>query len=292
MLIDPEIQIVGNRGNQRNVARHSILGNNGFRYFARFASNGMGDACCMKMLCHKSIFFAMLFMGWLLLPGIVSAGEATSQGFPVRAATPIQAAQVVPAAQEINTINSFENQPFNFNNNPRRTPRPATNKSEAYSLPSIWPALLSVVAICGLFVAAMFLVKKYLPGHKQLFSHPSMEVLGRTHLDQRRYVSLLRVGKRIIVLGISPDEISSLSEITDEEEITGIMEVARPKTEVGLSIFQRLFQRHVIEADKAENQAMAMEQAKEIEEHMSSLRERVRSIHAEESPKRHVDAIG
>ncbi len=192
---------------------------------------------------------------------------------------------------------SFESQPLSFQGDARRQSRPGADaagqpRGTGISVFSLLPLLFFVLVFCGIFVGALYLAKKYLPGHRQLFSHPAMEVLGRTHLDQRRYVSLLRVGKRILVVGVSPDEMHPLSEITDEEEITGILEVARPKSEAGLNLFQRLFQRNVVDTEKAETRAMAQVKAEELAAQMSSLRERVQAIRESEESTRRVDALG
>lgn len=246
---------------------------------------------------------ACLFLG-LAGAAVGQAAETAGKGYPLRSVSspaPSAAAPSVPATTVVrrapDTVVSpppgnaadFENQPLAFSD--RRRQRSGADGE--YTMPSIWPALFCVVLVCGGVGLVLYLMKNYLPGHRQLFSHPAMEVLGRAHIDQRRYVSLLRVGKRIVVIGVSPDEMRSLSEITDEEEITGIMEVARPKTEMGLNIFQRLFKRHVIETEAAETRAIANEKASQLEEQMSALRQRVRSIRETEEPvPPRVDAIG
>lgn len=226
----------------------------------------------------------------------VATAPAPSPAPAVKAQQPAAATAVVvgPATPDA----GFETHPFTFRDNgARRRDRASQGENSGSAFPSLWPALFCVVTVCGLFVGILCLAKKYLPGHRQLFSHPSMEILGRTHLDQRRYVSLLRVGKRIIVVGVSPDDIHSLSEITDEAEVTGLMEVARPKTEAGLTIFQRLFQRNVIETDAAETRTMAVEKARELEEQMTSIRRRVQSLRDTDEKKpaaagHRIDAVG
>lgn len=279
------------------------------------ACNCMGDARGMGKLRIALILFACLSGMATGENAVARAGEMAGRGYPLRAASaqtvsasndvfaaPVRVASAqqaqpapdVPAAQPAPaTAAEFERQPISFTQSGnRRQNRDGT--TTGYAMPSIWPALFSVALVCAVFCTILYLVKKYLPGHRQMFSHPAMEVLGRAHIDQRRYVSLLRVGKRIVVVGVSPDEMRALSEITDEEEITGIMEVARPKTEAGLNIFQRLFQRNVIDQDKAETRALANEKAEELERQMASLRDRVKAIREdeEEQPTRHVDALG
>ena len=154
-------------------------------------------------------------------------------------------------------------------------------RGDPRSLPSVASLLVYVFAICSVFVAILWLVKRYVPGHRQLFSHPAMEILGRSHLDQKRYIALLRVGRRIIVLGVAPDEIAPLAEIADEAEITEIMEVARPRSESGLNIFQRLFQKHVIEAERAETRAAISERSRALLGDIRSLRGKVAAKPAE-----------
>lgn len=252
------------------------------------------------------LFFALMTAIAVALP--LAAADSAGKGFPVRAASASPAAaqpRYAPAAASTPAVEAapvssqeYENQPITFAG-PRRSPS-QTGEGRQFVMPSIWPALLAVVVVCGLFCAILYVAKRYLPGHRQMFSHPAMEVLGRTHLDQRRYVSLIRVGKRIVVVGVSPDEMRALSEITDEEEITGILEVARPKTEAGLTIFQRLFQRTVAKADADEARAMAEEKTKQLKAQMSNLRQRVAEIKrppeakaGEEADKRQrVDALG
>ena len=246
------------------------------------------------------VFFAALFA--------VNAVESPGQGFPLRGSSSIPVAVITAPAPVPNDVSSpvvsvpaasasadFESQSLIFPSGSRRPLATGQARTAGYVMPSMLSALFFVVVVCGGFGCILYLVKRYLPGHRQLFSHPAIEVLGRTHLDQRRYVSLLRVGKRILVLGVSPDEISSLSEITDDAEITTIMEVARPKTEMGLSIFQRLFQRHITDSKEAEIRALAEEGAREAAERAEFLRKQIGAIaDREEKPKpsRRLDTVG
>ncbi|GEM_PF-5119925 len=284
--------------------------------FVFFACIGMGDACGMT----KSALIRCIVVGFALYVAVAvwanAADDANTPARPAITARPVQSqtvtmhgptvtAPLAPAVAAVEAAESFESQPINFPsnahananaaNNPNRAPRSSQVRGASFSFGSLVSLLAVVCVACGLFIGVLYLVKRFLPGHKQLFSHPAMEVLGRTHLDQKRYVSLLRVGKRVLVVGVSQDEIHSLSEITDEEEITAILEVARPKTEMGLTLFQRLFQRTVLDNAKAETKARAQAEAEELAEQMSSLRNRVLAIRENEEPSRQshrVDALG
>ncbi len=269
----------------------------------------------MRMMCLTPLVLAACCAFAPPIP--VCAAEITGKGFPLpgtpttmATATPAIAAS--PSSSAVASVSAptasairqpdvpFENQPLSFPSTGERR-RARSGEARSFQMPSVLPALFAVVVTCGLFCAALYFMRKYLPGHKQMFAHPAMEFLGRTHLDQRRFVSLLRVGKRIVVVGVSPDDMRTLSEITDEGEVTEIMEVARPKTESGLTMFQKLFQRNVVDLEAAQAKAEAKAKAAELEEQMSELRRRVRDIHnderhADRAPApvapRHLDAVG
>jgi Flagellar biogenesis protein len=269
----------------------------------------MGDACGMRSICLAILFAAL---SAAMAGASVSAGEITGKGFPISSAPTTQlpvkqvetASKTTPVANAAVTVTqprgiaSFEEQPMQFSATERRRAR--TGEQREFRLPSILPALFCVLVVCAIFVAVLYVIKKYLPGHRQMFAHPAMEFLGRTHLDQRRFVSILRVGRRIVVVGVSPDEMHTLSEITDEAEVTEILEVARPKTETGLTMFQKLFQRNVVDVEAAEAKAEAEARVAELDEQMSSIREHVKNIREDEKKKpaaavpagRRLDAVG
>lgn len=137
--------------------------------------------------------------------------------------------------------------------------------------------LFYVFILVSVLWGGLALFKKYIPGARQMFASPGMEVLGRTHIDPRRYVAILRVGRRLLVLGITPDGMEALTEIEDEVEVAELLEVTRPKSEAGMNLFQKLFTRHLSTRDKADDRAIARSSSEELGDSISSLRERVKS---------------
>lgn len=71
----------------------------------------------------------------------------------------------------------------------------------------------------------------------------AMEVLGRTYLDPRHYFVLLRVGGKVLVVGVGGGRMEALGEISDPAELAALLEQARPKSEAGRSFFAALFQK-------------------------------------------------
>lgn len=198
----------------------------------------------------------------------VYAGEAV----PNPARPPAAGQPVFNQGNASPAQSDFEDTPLSFPVNNRQPMR----QSERVSAPSIFNILFYVFLICAFFIAVMWVVKRYMPGHRQFFSHPALEVLGRTHLDQRRYVSLLRVGRRLVVVGVSPDSISPLSEIVDGEEVAEVLELARPKNQAGKNLFGKLFQRHMMEAKRLEEAGELDSRAEALADDISDLRGRMR----------------
>ncbi len=141
----------------------------------------------------------------------------------------------------------------------------------------LYLALLGAIMICGLYTA-----KRFLPGSRQLFSCPGIEILGRTHLDPRRYIALVRVGRRVLVVGVGPDDMAQLSELTDNEEVAELLTTVKPKTDAGKNIFGQLFHKYL---DKSEADAAQGEAAKittELGSRLDELQDRVRMLRKNE----------
>lgn len=142
-----------------------------------------------------------------------------------------------------------------------------------------WLVGMVVIAVFA-FWGGLYFLKRWLPGGQHLFASPAMEIVGRTHLDPRRYVAMLRVGRRILLLAVSPDEIRSLGEVEDGTEVADLLAQAKPRSAVGRSVFHSLFQRQAARVDAIQEEAVAEGAAEQLDGTLGSLRERVRSLHA------------
>lgn len=87
--------------------------------------------------------------------------------------------------------------------------------------------LMGIVALCAvaaaLLMAAPVLVRRYLPGGARLFGGEVVRILGRAHLGPKHSVHVIRVGDRVLVLGVADGSVRTLSELTEPEEVTRLM---------------------------------------------------------------------
>lgn len=82
---------------------------------------------------------------------------------------------------------------------------------------------LVVVLLCGLVLMA----KRVLPRSMGMFRSPAMELLGRSYLDPKRCVYLLKVGGRLLVVGSAENGLTCLSEIADADEVEHLTTLTR-----------------------------------------------------------------
>jgi len=105
----------------------------------------------------------------------------------------------------------------------RRPGASKTGKSEdgwrLSFLDMLWPLALVLGGIGLVFWA----VRKYVPGVRKMTGSRAVEVLARTYLSPRQSVNIVRLGRRILVVGQTTDRLSSLATITDPDEVSELI---------------------------------------------------------------------
>ncbi len=99
----------------------------------------------------------------------------------------------------------------------------------------IWGLLkifIGLILVVGLTYYFMRLVNQRLPGGQ---GRGYVRLLGHVYLGGRRGVSLLKVGRRILVLGVTDHHVSLLETVTDPVEVAALEEGAAPPALPGLA---------------------------------------------------------
>jgi len=86
-------------------------------------------------------------------------------------------------------------------------------------LSGFWPLFVVVAVIILMF----WLARKYLPGVRRLGGSRTIKLLARTHLSPRQSIALVRVGRRLLVVGQSADRLSALDSISDPQEVSELL---------------------------------------------------------------------
>lgn len=87
----------------------------------------------------------------------------------------------------------------------------------------LWP-LIAVLVTIG--VLAM-LARKWMSGTARFSPDGVIRLLGRQYLSNKQSLALVRVGQRLVLLGLTPDRVSTLCEIRDAEEVSALVAAAQ-----------------------------------------------------------------
>jgi|CXWL01.1.fsa_nt_gi flagellar biogenesis protein FliO len=82
-------------------------------------------------------------------------------------------------------------------------------------------SLGALALVLALMVFLCFALKRWAPSMK-VQDGGLVRVMGRTVVGPRQSLVLLRVGQRVVLVGVSPDRIDRVCEIADAEEVTAL----------------------------------------------------------------------
>jgi flagellar biogenesis protein FliO len=115
-------------------------------------------------------------------------------------------------------------------------PRTADSQSPAnvrFGLPLVVTVAGSLAVVLGVFFLIAWAVRSAAPRGLTLLPSEVVEVLGRAPLAGRQQLHLLRCGKKLILVSVTPAGAETLTEISDPEEVdrlAGLCQQARPNS--------------------------------------------------------------
>jgi flagellar biosynthetic protein FliO len=107
----------------------------------------------------------------------------------------------------------------------------------------MFTVIASLVLVLGLFLLVAWLLRKTAPAGGAVLPKEVFEVLGRAPLASRQQVHLVRCGRKLLLLSVSPGGIETLSEIDDPLEVdrlAGLCVQAQPGS--ASMVFRQVFQ--------------------------------------------------
>ena len=101
-----------------------------------------------------------------------------------------------------------------------------TIKTPAFALPKIesfTTAGAGLGIVVGLFLVCMFLLRKSGPKPSSPLPNEAVAVLGRVPLAARNFAHLLKVGNKLVLVAITPDGVTPITEVTDPAEVQHLL---------------------------------------------------------------------
>jgi flagellar biogenesis protein FliO len=99
------------------------------------------------------------------------------------------------------------------------TPAARNSMADRNTAGGWWSTVGSLALVTAAILVLGVLLKWQSPGLRGLLPQSVVQDLGRRPLDPRNVVHLVRCGSKILVLGVGPQGLTALSEITDPVEV-------------------------------------------------------------------------
>ncbi len=87
---------------------------------------------------------------------------------------------------------------------------------------SIWDSLPLLVVLI-LIGGVALVIKRSMPVRRMLAGGGVLVVLARLPISAKQSLMLVKMGRQLVLLGVTPDRISSLSVVTDPEQVTSMV---------------------------------------------------------------------
>jgi flagellar protein FliO/FliZ len=81
----------------------------------------------------------------------------------------------------------------------------------------LWLGLIVVLIYGGVYA-----FRRYVPTARNMFGGGAMKIIGRTYLGPKTCILLVKVGSRLVLVGVTPGGMSMLTEITEPHEVTAV----------------------------------------------------------------------
>jgi len=98
----------------------------------------------------------------------------------------------------------------------------AAAAARARSVPWYRSGLMSLVFVLGAIGGVALLVRRLVPSMRTM-NGPGLEVLGRHHLAPKQSLALVRIGRRVLLVGVSADRLNTLCEIDEPQEVAELL---------------------------------------------------------------------
>ncbi len=122
-----------------------------------------------------------------------------------------------PAASAAPSIPGFEQRLIGGPDGQRS---PSADNSLSGWLGSTWWAMVVVI---GLILLAAWAVRRWAPGPLSGRGGGPFRVLSRWHLSAKQYVALIQLGRRMLLVGVTGQQMSLLAEVTDPAEVEHLL---------------------------------------------------------------------
>jgi flagellar biosynthetic protein FliO len=104
-----------------------------------------------------------------------------------------------------------------------RAPRPKASQTVAHPQSKAgllgWKDVVPLLTVLALIAVAVFVLKRFMPAKTLLTGGGALEIVARLSLSPKQTLVLVKMGRRLVLLGTTTDGITALSEVTDPDQV-------------------------------------------------------------------------
>ena len=112
------------------------------------------------------------------------------------------------------------------------------------ALPSLWQTVGSLLIVLAVIIAATYLFRRLTLGRQAGGRSKGIELLARTSVNPKQSLCLVKLGGRLLLVGLSPNHMAALQMIEDPDEVAQVLgQLEASKSHSVSNSFGRMFQR-------------------------------------------------
>ena len=167
----------------------------------------------------------LVILGWALVCLWVPAVEAQNENPPANTAltkNESQASEGAGAAGEsLNSLAEFEKGIIaGRRSNPEDSRISAGNAGPGLSP---WRTFGSLLMVLALIIAVTYIFRRWALGGRGGLAPSGVEILARNSINPKQSLYLVKLGPRVLLLGLSPNQMTALHTIEDPDEVAAVM---------------------------------------------------------------------
>jgi len=132
---------------------------------------------------------------------------------------------------------------------------------------SLFKAVISLIIVLALILVIAYLIRRFMPQMRTLNRRLGLEVVGRTPLGPKQSISLVKVGSKVMLVGMSPGHTTCLAMIDSPDEIALVLgQIASGQENALENDFDDAFMKEAMQYDDIDElkDAQAMQASKEL----------------------------
>lgn len=112
---------------------------------------------------------------------------------------------------------------------PKRSPRNADGRPDKPTTAGNMGLVVvsSLAIVLGLFFLVVWISRRAFPKSAAPLSSEVLEIVGRCPLATRHQLQLIRLGRRLLLVSVTPDRAETLAELTDPDEVNHLVGLCR-----------------------------------------------------------------